>query len=109
MGAIADVFQGRDHVAGGELVLAPVDRQPPVGEIEPRIDDAGDLLQPAFDLADAGRAADALDREVHVRGAVVTLHEDRKIERLAPRHSSSLQDRRDCASGTAARRRATDR
>ena len=67
MRAIADVLQRRDHVAGRELVLAPVDREPPVGEVEPRVDDAGQLLQAAFDLADAGRAVDALDREVHVR------------------------------------------
>ena len=91
VGAIADLLQRRDHLVGADLVLAPVDREPPVGEIEPRLDDAGKLLQAAFDLADAGRAADAFDREVHMRGAVMALHEQREIERLG-HGDASVQD-----------------
>ena len=95
-------------VAGRKLVLAPVDREPPVGEIEPRFDDARKPLQAAFDLADAAGAADALDRKIDMRSAVAMLHERRKIERL--RHGTAPNsERRDCATETAARRRATDR
>ena len=83
MRAVADVRERADHLAGLELIVAPVDREAPVGEIQPRIDDAGNLLEAAFDLADAAGAADALDRKIDMRDAgLVMAHEDRKIERL---------------------------
>ena len=88
VGAIADVFQRRDQRAGRKLVLAPVDREAPVGEIQSRFDDTRNLLQASFDLSNAAGTADAFDRKIDMRGAVAMLHEGRKIERLAPRHSS---------------------
>ncbi len=83
VGTITDVLQRRDDVGGGELFFAPVDRKPPVGEIEPRLDDARQALQPALNLADAAGAAHALDRQIHVRGAFVAPHKHREIERLS--------------------------
>ena len=88
MSAVADVFQRRDQRAGRKLVLAPVDREAPVGEIQSRFDDTRNLLQAAFDLSNAAGAADALDRKIDMRSAVAMLHEQTKDRASAPRHSS---------------------
>ena len=62
-------------------------------KLSARIDDAGQLLQPALDLADAAGAADAFDREIHVRDAVgIALDEQGKID--ASRSSASSPQRR---------------
>ena len=87
MSAVSDVFQRRDQRAGRKLVLAPVDRQAPVGEIQSRFDDTRNLLQAPFDLSNAAGTADPLDRKIDMRGAVAMLHERRKIERL--RHGTA--------------------
>ena len=64
-------FQRLDDLGGGDLVVAPIDGKTALGEIEPRVDHARQLGQPALDLADAAGAADAVDRERHMRRAGV--------------------------------------
>ena len=82
MGAVADPFKRKDHIAGLERAVAPVDRQAAVGEVEARIHNPGNALQSAFDLADAAGAADPLDCKIEVRQAGIAPHEDRKIKRF---------------------------
>ena len=72
-------------------LVAPVDREPAVGEVEPRVDDAGQLLQAVLDLADAAGAADALDREVHVRSAVVARSTNSERSRVSVMAVTSAQ------------------
>ena len=62
MGAIADAFERLDDAGGVDLVVAPVNGEAPLGEVEPCIDHARKLAQSILDLADAAGAADALDR-----------------------------------------------
>ena len=68
---VADPLHGLDHRRRVELVFAPIDGETPRCEIQPGIDDAGKLLQPALDLADAAGAADAFHRQRHMGGAGV--------------------------------------
>ena len=67
--------------------------QPAIGEIEPRLGDAGQLFHRAFDARDAGAAGDALDREIHAERAVAGgLGVVREVERFAHGHfMASLQ------------------
>src|SRR5262249_34046469 len=74
-----------DDLARVDLALAPFHRQPAAGEVEARVDDAGQAQQSAFDLADAAGACDALDHEVEMRLAAVALDIDREVDRLGHR------------------------
>ena len=77
---IAYTHQGFDHIACGQLRVAPFDRHPPVGEVDSRSNDAWRLLEPIFDLADTARATDTLNRKIHASGAGgIPGHEHRKI------------------------------
>ena len=103
VGVIADVLDGGDDPRGVDLVVAPVDGEPALGEIEPRVDDAGQPGQPTLDLADAAGAGDAFDRERHVRGAgIAAFDEHRQIEgfghRLATHRSMIRFLERNCRS-----------
>ncbi len=81
-----------DDPRGVDLVAAPIDGQAALGEIEPRVDDAGQPGQPILDLADAAGAADAFDRERHVRGTPgAAFDEHRQIEGLGHRLVHSPQ------------------
>ena len=76
--------------------LSALSRQPTARrrlvKLTPGVDDSGQLLEAVLDLADAAGAADALDGEVHVRGAVgLALDEQGEIARLG--HGRILQRR----------------
>ena len=81
MGLIADAFDRLDDAGGVDLIVAPIDGEPALGEVDPRVDDARQFGQAVLDLADAAGAADAFDGKRHVRGAGrAALNEHRQIE-----------------------------
>src|SRR6516164_6487423 len=65
-GVITDRFDRRDDLGGVGLVVAPIDREPALREIDPRVDDAGHLVQAILDFSDAAGAVHAFDRQHHV-------------------------------------------
>ena len=67
-----------------DLVVAPIDGEPALGEIDPRVDDPRQFVQAVLDLADAAGAGDAFDGQRHMRRAGISgLDEQRKIEGLS--------------------------
>ena len=89
MGVIADRFDRLDDPRGVDLVVAPIDGEPALGEVEPGIDHARQFGQAAFDLADAPGAGDAVHRKRHMRRAGSTrLNEQRKVNSLGHRRRS---------------------
>ena len=101
MAAIADVSSAVDDVARLERLLAPVDRQPAVGEVEPRLDDAGKLLQPALDLADAAAQPTPSTARSMCAGAVVIAARTCERSSASVMARPSIAGRRGCANGTA--------
>ena len=71
MGAIADSLQRLDDARSIDLIVAPIDGEPPLGKVQPRVDHAWEFGKAGLDLADAAGAGDALDRECHMRRAGV--------------------------------------
>ena len=53
----------------GERAFGPGHVQTAVGEVEPRLGDAGQMPHRAFDARDAGAAGDAFDREIDAERA----------------------------------------
>ena len=75
--------------AGIELAVAPLDRDPAVGEVDPRAHDVGHRGEAVLDRAHAAAAMDALDRELHAGDpAVEMLDEMREIARA--RHEAEF-------------------
>jgi hypothetical protein len=78
MRLITDRLDRRDDLRRVDLVVAPIDGEPALGEIDPRLDDAGQCVQAVLDFSDAARARNAFDRERHMRCAgVARLDEQR--------------------------------
>ena len=83
MGVIADRFDRLDDPRRVDLVVAPIDGQPALGEVEPSVDHARQFGQAAFDLADTSGAGDAVDGKRHMRCAgTARLNEQRKVNGL---------------------------
>jgi hypothetical protein len=69
MRVITDGLDRRDDLGRVGLVVPPVDGQPTLGEIEPRVDDARQFVQAVLDFPDAACARHAFDSERHTLAA----------------------------------------
>ena len=89
---IADVVERVDHLGGIKRFVAPANRQPPVGEVEPGFRHSRQFFEPVLNLADTAGAADTFYREVHVGDAVrIAFDEQGKITRFGHGSSPSNQ------------------
>ena len=83
MGAVAERGEAVDEARRIELAVAPLDRDPAVGQIDPRPHDVRHRGEAVLDRAHAAAAMDALDRELHAGDpAVEMLDEVREVARV---------------------------
>src|SRR5262245_39283934 len=88
---IAHVLERSDDLLRHPLARSPRGREPPVGEIDARIEHPGKTLDRCLDAPNATPAGDTLDRDLHLERAIrAAAREQRKVcgvrHRLDPRH-----------------------
>ena len=81
MRGVADILERLDDPGRVDFAVPPIDGEAMLGEIQPGVDNTRQLGEPAFDLADAGGAADAVHGQSHVRQTgLVMLDKGRQID-----------------------------
>src|SRR5262249_17263324 len=107
MGAVADARELGEHAASVEITLAPVDREPAVGEVETRVENTAQRLEAAPDAPGATPARHPFYGEIDVGSAVAALDIEREVEVFG--HGGLNAGGRGCANGRRAHRRAPAR